>query len=204
MLTPSNRPRGDGTLDTRLGRLDESDELLSRRITRQKKAKAAGSGLVSMTVARCETPDNPQINANLRYVTGNVWLFEDNESGEQGPDLQNVESDTRAFEPSEAGWYMIRWRLSVLFNNADGPPGYIECHVSRGEGFWDFIKTEAVNTGDSSPALAITQSGALLDWTVGPMYLAAGEDVWPRIRYTGTAPIVSWGHGFILEVSKLG
>ncbi|GAB3081091.1 hypothetical protein GCM10027053_52080 [Intrasporangium mesophilum] len=65
MLTPTNRPRGDDGLGTRLGRTDEAVDLLGRRIARQARQAATAS----VVYVQDEAPSSP--------VKGTLWYDTD-------------------------------------------------------------------------------------------------------------------------------
>lgn len=66
MLTPSARPQGDRRLDVRLGRTDESVDLLARRISRRAKPVDATGSVVYV-----------QDDAPADAVKGTLWYDTD-------------------------------------------------------------------------------------------------------------------------------
>ena len=196
----------DPSVNRRFSRAEDDIRQLRERFAIPQKIPAAPSSTVSATVAKCAVPDNPQINTDTRYYSANGWTFSVNESGEPGPELTNDPGDPRAFLVAEAGYYIFRWRNSIQFlNSGPTPPNFLDCQISRGNSFNDLIRIEGVYAGQvGSALLSSISSGAFMDWATGPCYLGAGENVWPRIRYAGTAPVTSDGPGLVMEVTKIG
>lgn len=115
MFTPTTRPRGDANLPARLGRTDETVDLLSRRITKNRRTPSAGGVRIGTTIVKGTY--NQTTVGSTTTVYGQDWFIE-TATGSDSDDAPTITID--GTEPgrlhvAEAGFYTITWHQALAF-----------------------------------------------------------------------------------------
>lgn len=199
MRSPTTRPRGDATLSTRLGRADDNTDLLSRRISQQRRAKNAAGGGSIVAVSRvqwAETRANGPDGAGTSVLSLSSATFSKPEAFSDLPDVNFTATDELVL--TDPAYYAVRVRLSIGWSPGAQPTrvalSLLTNNARSGLMVYRWDATPTVGMGFNIDGRDSTVPGAIIHGVTLPFYAPGyADDPFNSV----CQPVVGWNNGSV-------
>lgn len=196
MLTPTTRPRGDRNLPSQLGRLDGTDNLLSRRIDANRNGRRA-TGVVRTGTTIITGQYNQTTVGSTTIVYGQDWVI-DTAAGSVTADAPAVTiSDT---EPghlvvADDGFYTIEWHQALSFPfNAPTLAGFTM-------NYWSAEVLARWTRPIAADGYLHADPGVRDVFTLVDIHMEAGEEFYPRMEWASIGQ-TAIDEGMLIRVTR--
>ena len=138
-----------------------------------------------------------------RALPSGTWTI-DTEYGapiESAPPITDQMADWNGFSFDEAGWYVVRFRWIGYFADPATAPDTVNLTLNYDNVFFNMFHDTPVRFPDNG---GTTSKYFNSDYTTRPLYMHAGEIMYPIWYWSNGSTAVDSGYKMIVEITRVG